>query len=165
MSAQNETKVFRPYITLPYKGKEGEAVLKRLRNLLKTSLPPGVRPQFVYTGTKISSYFRVKDPVPLEHQSDLCYKYVHKEVTRYIGETNVRHGQRNYEHRHSDKKSSVYRFLRSSTDVSLEDGEFEVLETGLGNKLTRKLAESLHIKEFQPDLNINKKSFKLVLFN
>ena len=128
-------------------------------------MPPGIRPQFVYTGTQISSYFRVKDPVPLEHQSDLCYKYVHNEVTRYIGETNVRHGQRNYEHRHSDKKSSVYRFLRSSTDVSLEDGEFEVLETGLANKLTRKLAESLHIKEFRPDLNINKKSFKLVLFN
>ena len=59
----------------------------------------------------------------------------------------------------------MYRLLRSSNDVSLEDGEFEVLETGLGNKITRKLAESLHIKEFLPDLNINKKSFKLVLFN
>ena len=73
-STQNESKDFRPYLTLPYKGKEGEVVLKRLRNLLKTSMPPGVRPQFVYTGTQISSYFRVKDPVPLEHQSDLCYQ-------------------------------------------------------------------------------------------
>ena len=42
---------------------------------------------------------------------------------------------------------------------------FEILETGLTNKITRKLAESLYIKEYNPELNVRTRSFKLILFN
>ena len=42
---------------------------------------------------------------------------------------------------------------------------FEILETGLKNKITRKLAESLYIKEYNPDLNVRARSYKLILFN
>ena len=46
-----------------------------------------------------------------------------------------------------------------------DDNNFEILETGLSNKITRKLAESLYIKEYNPDLNLRARSFKLLLFN
>ena len=41
----------------------------------------------------------------------------------------------------------------------------KILETGVKNKTTRKLAESLYIKEFNPDLNVRSRSYKLILFN
>ena len=46
-----------------------------------------------------------------------------------------------------------------------DENNFEILETGLSNKITRKLAESLYIKEYNPDLNLRARSFKLLLFN
>ena len=47
----------------------------------------------------------------------------------------------------------------------LSSKNFEILETGLKNKVTRKLAESLYIKEYNPDLNVRARSYKLILFN
>ena len=79
-----------------------------------------------------------------------------------MGETNVRRG---HEHLHTDKNSAIYKFLRSNEDIVADDNNFEILETGLSNKITRKLAESLYIKEYNPDLNLRARSFKLLLFN
>ena len=160
-----EESVSKPFITLPYKGKEGESVVRQFRKALNRALPQSVKPQIVYTGTQVSSFFRVKDKVPLEHQSDLVYRFRLLEMTRYVGETNVRHGHRNHEHLHTDKNSSIYKFLRSNEDIVADDNNFEILETGLSNKITRKLAESLYIKEYNPDLNLRARSFKLLLFN
>ena len=121
--------------------------------------------QIVYTGTQISSFFRVKDKVPLEHESDLVYRFVHEEETRYVGETNVRHGERNDQHLDTDKNSAVFKFLRRNEDIVADNENFEILETGLKNKITRKLAESMYIKEYNPDLNQRVSSFKLMLLN
>ena len=93
------------------------------------------------------------------------YRFRLLEITRYVGETNVRRGHRNHEHLHTDKNSSIYKFLRSNEDIVADDNNFEILETGLSNKITRKLAESLYIKEYNPDLNLRARSFKLLLFN
>ena len=166
MSVPEEESISKPFITLPYKGKEGECIVRKFRTTLDRALHPlPVKPQIVYTGTQVSSFFRVKDRVPLEHQSDLVYRFQHAEATRYVGETNVRHGQRIHEHLSTDKNSAVYKFLRSDEGISAEKENFEILETGLSNKITRKLAESLYIKEYNPDLNLRARSFKLLLFN
>ena len=134
--------------------------------LLNNALPETIKPQVVYTGTKISTFFQVKDRVPLEHDSDLVYRFVRKEVTRYVGETKVRNGEREHQHRHTDKASAIFKFLRSTPEGDEpNDGEFEILEKGLPNKTTRKLVEALYIKEYNPDLNINKQSYKLCLFD
>ena len=161
-----EESISKPFITLPYKGEEGECTIRKLRQQLTRALEQvPVEPQIVYTGTQISSFFRTKDKVPLEHQSDLVYRFRHPEATRYVGETNVRHGQRNHEHLYTDKNSAVYKFLNSDESINADHDNFEILETGLSNKITRKLAEALYIKEFNPDLNIRTRSFKLMLFN
>ena len=165
-SVPEEESVSKPFITLPYKGKEGECIVRKFRSTLDRALHHlPVKPQIVYTGTQVSSFFRVKDRVPLEHQSDLVYRFRHAEATRYVGETNVRHGQRNHEHLSTDKNSAIYKFLRSDEGIPADKDNFEILETGLTNKITRKLAESLYIKEYNPDLNLRARSFKLLLFN
>ena len=43
----------KPFITLPYKGKEGEAIVRKFRTALNQALPPFVKPQIVYTGTQV----------------------------------------------------------------------------------------------------------------
>ena len=154
-----------PFITLPYKGKEGEAIIRKFREALHKALPPSVKPRIVHTGTKISTFFQVKDPVPLEHQTDLCYRFVLEGDTRYVGETRVRNGARNHQHLHLDKSSSIHKFLSENEGVNANEDNFEILETGLKNRTTRKLAESLYIKDYNPDLNLRARSYKLLLFN
>ena len=126
---------------------------------MEQALPQNVQPHIV------STFFRIKDRVPLEHQSELVYRFQHLEETRYIGETKVRHGQRNHEHLYTDKKSAVYKFLRGTDDIVANNENFEILETGLKSTVLPKLVESLYIKEYNPDLNVRARSYKLILFN
>ena len=154
-----------PSITLSYKGKEGEAIIRKFRKALHKALPPSVKPRIAQTGTKISTFFQVKDPVPLEHQTDLCYKFVLEGDTRYVGETCVRNGARKHQHLHSDKSSSIRKFLSENEGVIANEDNFEILERGLKNRTIRKLAESLYIKDYNPDLNVRARSYKLLLFN
>ena len=164
--ATQETQIVAtPFITLPYKGKEGEAIIRKFREAVHKALPPSVKPRTVHTGTKISTFLQVKDPVPLEHQTDLCYRFLHEDVTRYVGETRVKNGARNQQHLHVDKTSSIYKFINDNEGVNANEENFEILEKGLKNRVTRKLAESLYIKEYNPDLNVRTRSCKLVLFN
>ena len=101
----------------------------------------------------------------MEHQTDLCYRFVLEGDTRYVGETRVRNGARNHQHLHLDKSSSIHKFLSENEGVIANEDNFEILETGLKNRTTRKLAESLYIKDYNPDLNLRARSYKLLLFN
>ena len=59
------------YMLLPYAGPRGEKVLEEL----KKRMPEKLRPKIVYNGTKISSYFPVKDKIDIMHCSDVVYYY------------------------------------------------------------------------------------------
>ena len=154
----------KPFICLPYKGKEGEKIVSQFRDALAKALPSNVKPQFAYKGKKIGSYFKLKDQVAIEHQSDCVYAFKQENSTKYVGETSVRFGERTHEHCHTDKKSSVYKYkIQNHVEVSGHD--FEILDRGYSRKLNRKLAEALYIKELKPELNEQVKSYKLNLFN
>ena len=164
----NTDKLVTPYISLPFKGVLGEGVISKFRDALSAALPMHVKPRFTYKGKKLGSYFRVKDQVPLAHQSDLVYafrpEYNSNQTTEYIGETNVRFETRTYEHCVSDKKSSVY---KHKTDKNLEvsQNDFVILDKGYKKVVDRKLAEALYIRDLKPKLNEQKHSYKLLLFN
>jgi hypothetical protein len=153
--------VVKPFICLPYKGKEGEKILSQFRNALTKALPSRVQPQFTYKGKKIGSYFRLKDKVSIEHQSGLVYVF---KKGKYVGETKVRFGDRIDQHCHTDKKSAVYKF-KVENQVQVSKDDFEILDMGYSNTLNRKLAEALFIKDIKPELNEQVKSYKLNLFN
>ena len=152
--------IVKPCIVLPYKGKDGERILSSFRDALKKALPENVVPQFSYKGNKVGSYFRLKDKVPVEHQSDNVYQF--KDL--YVGETGVRNGERRYEHIETDKNSAIFKYCRQNQLQATND-DFKILDSGYSNKLNRKLAEALYIKELKPALNEQKKSYKLCLFN
>ena len=141
--------VVKPIICLPYKGKEGDKIISQFRNAMMKALPPSIKPRFAYQGTKIGSFFKTKDPVPIEHQSDCVYAYKPNGATKYIGETKVRFGTRKYEHGNTDKKSAIYKYKqKKKIEIAMDD--FEIIDRGFPNTVKRKLAEALYIKELNP---------------
>ena len=94
----------------------------------------------------------------------MVYSFKKDNSTLYNGETKVRFGERTDQHQNTDKNSSVYKFLQEN-HMNVTDDNFEILETGFTNKINRKIAEALYIKDFNPPLNERVRSFKLMLFN
>ena len=131
-------------------------------------MPPEIKPRFVYKGTKLGSFFRIKDKVKTEHQTNLVYGYTPGGETElkdgYIGETNVRFGRRTKEHASWDKASAIYK-NSLATNVQVSDEDFIILERGYPRYFDRLIAESLYVEEHKPILNGQKKSYKLKLFN
>ena len=157
-----------PYICLPFKGPEGEGIVRQFKRSLKNILPDNFKPRFVYKGTKLGSFFSVKDKVDISHETNLVYGYTPPGETvlekGYIGETNVRFQRRTQEHASWDKNSSVYKFgQQNNLQISFED--FQVLERGFAKATDRKIAEALYVNEYNPVLNGQKISYKLKLFN
>ena len=164
----NEKTESNPYICLPYRGTEGMKVLHDFKKKLQRELPNHIKPRIVCKGTKLGSFFSVKDKVDSRHQSNLVYGYIPKGSLElkngYIGETHVRYEKRTHEHAVTDKKSSIYKNAQTNEiEVSFDD--FKILERGFPKYLDRKIAESLYIKEYNPVLNGQQDSYRLKLFN
>ena len=159
-----------PYISLPFKGVKDDQLLKGLKQTIRRCLPSNVIPRFTFTGKKLGSFFRVKDKVKLGHQTNLVYLYNDEEVmredkpTEYVGMTNVRFETRAYEHCPTDKASAVYKHLQSH-NKSGSELDFSIIETGFCKQHDRRIAEALFTKEREPFLNMQKKTYKLELFN
>ena len=160
--------VYNPFICLPYKGQEGEIIIKKFKNDLRAALPTNVKPRVVFKGTKLGSCFRIKDKVPTQHETNLIYRFKSPEEggnpPQYIGQTKVRYGTRTYEHCNTDKKSAVYKYKRAK-NLTISSENFEIIDKGFSRTVDRKLAEALYVKEQDPVLNRQKKTFPILLFN
>ena len=163
---EKENEVFH-HLCLPYKGVEGENVMKKFNSYLNGILPKNVKPRIIYKGKKIGSFFTLKDQVSKDHKSELIYGYYESPDSNkvsYVGETNVRFGTRSNEHIITDKKSAIFKHIQTNNLVTSQDN-FRIMETGFHNTTDRKLAEALYIKEHAPSLNEQVRSYKLCLFN
>ena len=77
-------------LLLPYAGKNGCTRMKSLKTHLKKTLPSNVKADIVYTSSKLSCKFNVKDKTPFEEQHDLLYRAVCATdscTEDYVGET------------------------------------------------------------------------------
>ena len=63
-------------LLLPYAGLNGCTFLKLLKTHLKETLPSNVKADIVYTGSKLSCKFNLKDKTPFEEHHDLLYRAV-----------------------------------------------------------------------------------------
>ena len=108
-----------------------------------------VQPRFVYKGKKLSDFFRIKDKVPREHESDLIYVFKSEDTPKYVGETKVRIGTRSHEHCSTDKASAVYKYAEAN-NLHITGEDFSVLEKGYPKTVGRKLVEALYVKEMDP---------------
>ena len=74
-----------PHITLPYKGRQGDGIIKKFRSILGKHIPDNIKPRFTYKGTKISKFFSPKDKIQEDHQSNLTYAYTRNREIRETG--------------------------------------------------------------------------------
>ena len=137
--------------------------MKKLRN----QLPEKFKPRIVYTGTKLSSFFQLKDKVPEKYCSNLVYYYnsQSEENTDYTGETKCRIGKRHKDHQGADPKSAIVLNFRKKGLPPPKPEEFTILARNYSNRLKRRIAESLFIKEKKSTLNVQQDCYKLTLFN
>ena len=151
-----------PLIVVPYAGKRGEKVL----NKLKHRIPEKIRPKVVFKGTKLSAFFPTKDEISKTYRSDLIYHYTcPTSADDYIGETKCRLGKRIEEHQGSDKESAIVRHFKTRKSPPPDDSDFVVLASNYQNRLKRRIAESIFIKEKKSNMNIQKDAYKLNLFS
>ena len=115
----------------------------------------------------LSTFFSVKDKVEKEHCSNIAYYYESKrdESIAYTGETKCRFGKRIKEHQGRDKNSAIVIDFSAKGLAPPSPSEFNIIAKNYNNRLKRRIAESLCIKENKPSLNIQVDAYKLQLFN
>ena len=76
---------------LSCKRKQGENFIRSLRNTLDKILLQDFQPKFVYTGTKLSAKFQIKDITKYEQKHLIYYGECPKCDESYVGKTGRRH--------------------------------------------------------------------------
>ena len=93
-------------LVLPYAGKRGNNVIRKMSRQLNKHLKDDVNVMITYQGTKLSSRFQVKDQTKFEHRNDVVYCCRCPENDgddSYIGGTDRRISERIINHNKRDK--------------------------------------------------------------
>ena len=124
-----------------------------------------MKPDAVFTGTKLSSNFNVEDPVPFTEKHDVIYRPVYATENYnegYVGECTRRSYKRVKGHNGHDHSSHLVKHARETDHVPEDAANLEVTETGYrNNACQRKIAEALVVKKLKPTLNIQEKLLPL----
>ena len=78
------------------------------------------------------------------------YQFMYMSVGKYAGK---------------DKKSHIFRHTQRTKHKKVNTHAFKIIGKGYRSNFARKISESLFIKKLKPDLNVQKESYKLLLFN
>ena len=155
------------FITLPYKGQQGEKVLKSFKTTLHRSLPNNIEKKVVYTGTKLSSNCQIKDKTKFDRKHDLVYYVKCLECEEdYIGEIGSRLHEWICDHRGKDSKSHVLKHSLENNHKKVSFEDFCIIQNDYTNsKFKQKIPEALFIKELRPSLNTQETYAPLLLYN
>ena len=74
-------------------------------------------------------------------------------------------GKRILENREKDQKSHVVIHTEHTKHKRVIENDFKMLGQKYRTNFRRKISEALFIKKTKPDLNVQKESYKLLLFN
>ena len=115
--------------------------------------PQWLVPTVVFTGSKLSSKFQVKDRAIFSHNHDIIYHGSSPENVcpdNYIGETARRISERVLDHTGKDINSHLYKHSIETGHQTLEVNNYRIIGNGYGNDWKkRKIAEALLIKELK----------------
>ena len=73
--------------------------------------------------------------------------------------------KRTGDHQSTDPNSHVLKHSKKTKHLRVQIVDFKILQQGFSSTFRRKISDSLYIKQYQPDLNEKKDSYKLSLFN
>ena len=115
----------------------------------------------VYKATRLGTRFNIKDKIDFKNKHNVVYQVDcpnRKCTSRYIGETKRRIQKRSSEHHGTDKQSHLVKHATETKHKKVCIKDFKIIGKSYRTDFTRKISESLLIKELKPDLNIQKDS-------
>ena len=121
----------------------------------------------IYKATKLGSKFNLKDKISAKNQHNIVYHGGcpnKKCASNYVGQTKCRLEKRGGQHA-TDKSSHLFKHASKTKHRKIRISDFKIVGKGFRSDFTRKISEALYIKELKPNLNIQKDSYKLSLFN
>ena len=158
-------------LNLPYAGMKGENLVLKLRKYISKVVNKSknlVSVNTIYKAKRLGASFNIKDKIKFEHQHNVVYhsECPNKKCTsQYTGETRCRIEKRIAQHHGKDKNSHLFRHAERTKHKRVDKHSFKIIGQGYRSNFARKISESLYIKKLKPDLNVQKDSYKLVLFN
>ena len=168
---EDEEKPVSLALNLPYAGVKGEKLIKKVSKYVTKAVNKSkkkVTMRAIYRARKLGSNFNIKDKIAFQHQHNVVY---HAECpnkkckSHYTGETKCRIDKRGNQHRGNDKQSHLFKHASRTRHKKVNTTSFKILGRGYRSDFSRKISESLFIKKLKPDLNVQKDSYKLSLFN
>ena len=69
------------------------------------------------------------------------------------------------QHHGNDKNSHLHKHAQQTKHKRVDIHDFKIIGKGYRSNFARKISESFYIKKLKPDLNVQKDSYKLSLFN
>ena len=158
-------------LSLPYAGAQGEQIMRKMKRMIEhIGSKPGEERNIrvIYTAKRLGTKFPVKDKTPKEHLHNVVYhaKCPNKKCeSEYTGETRCRTQKRVIQHNKKDKKSHLLIHANETKHRRVWMNDFEIVGSGYSSNFKRKISESLFIKKLKPDLNVQKESLRLSLYN
>ena len=125
---------------LRYAGQNGCTLVKPLKTHLKNTLQSNVKADIVYTSSKLSCKFKVKNKTPFKEQHDLLYRAVCATdscTEDYVVETARRIVERAKDHNGRDQHSHLVKHAIENNHLPVVKGDFTILDSGYRNN-TRK---------------------------
>ena len=137
------------FITLPYKGQQGEKVLNSFKTTLHRSLPNNIETKVVHTRTKLGSNFQLQDKTKFDHKHDLVYYVKCPEYQEeYIGEIGRSLHERICDHSRKESKSNMLKHFMENDHKQVSFEDLHILRNGcITSKFKRKISKALFIKE------------------
>ena len=156
-------------LVLPYKVKKGDLIIKSMKKRFRNFLPQCIVPMVVFTGSKLSSKFWVKDRTIFSHNYDIIYHGNCPEngcSDNYVRETARKISESVLDRTGKYINSHFYKRTIETGHQNLEIRDYRIIGNGYGNNWNkRKIAKVILIKELKPILNKQNKSIPLKLFN
>ena len=153
------------YYKLPYIGKFSSQVKVKIVNLIKKYCKPTANLKLVFTSRKISSYFSLKDTLPIHSTSYVVYKFICSNCNVcYIGETTKQFSVRVKEHLVTDKNSAIYKHLNKDNTCKecCNRESFKIIDRA-STEYQLRIKEAFYIQKYKCELNKQTKSINVEL--
>ena len=137
-----------------------------MKKYLIPNLKENTKIQISYTSKKLQSFFNIKDKTPFKHKHNVVYLGTCPDCSKtYVGQTKCRCEKRIIEHNKRDRNSHILKHSNEAKHSRLWLKDYQILGQGYNSDFKRKISEALFIQQHTPELNIQKSSYELKLFN
>ena len=156
------------FCKLPYIGAKSDFIKRRISGMVAKYCQDKLRLKLIFTTCKVGVYFSAKDIVPKMLVSNVIYKFDCASCSAsYVGETERHYFRRMQEHLGLIKgaaPTAVSKHLMASDNCKANNhaSSFSILDNK-ANMTKRRIMEALYIRDIDPIINRQIKSYKLEL--